>query len=221
MPHGTKKRSTCSSKGGTRKQRGGFPGFSAFTSAAKQAAKQAAELKKSVNAKIDKHLDKNPTLKSGLSSARSVAASGLSSARSAAQGVTQRVTATGSQMMNSDHARDIKKHMSDVHTSLKNAAAATSAGAASAARTAARNALNAAIIKYEKVFGNDAMLTKMKDLLAHQVLNPNANANMGGRKKHGHKKRAHKKRHATKKRRHKKHRGSRKRRGGAPCPCNA
>ena len=210
MPgHGTRKRKSCGSRGGTRKQRGGF--FGALKKAAKNAADKAAELKKAASKQLDNQMNKNPGIKS----------------------MAQGVTATASRMATSQHAQAVKKHLNDAHQSLKSMSSAATAGAASAARTAARTSLSAAISKYEMLFPEDrATLEKMKSLLAHRALNPNAGAQgaimskMGGRKKRGHKKRhatkkrghkkhGHKKRHATKKRGHKK----RKQRGGN-CGCD-
>ena len=225
MPYGTKKRRTCGSKGGTRKQRGGFPfSLTGLKSKAAGLVTKVGEVRNHVENKINDHLEQNPTLQSGLSSAQEAAA-----------GITKGAVSAVTRMRQSQHAKDIREHFDLAHKAVKDMAGAATAGAASAARTAARASLSAAISKYEMLFPEDkATLDKMQSLIDHGPLNPNAGAQlgttMGGRKRRGHKKRhatkkrghkkshkkrGHKKRHATKKRGHKK----RKHRGGKCSAC--
>ena len=176
--NGTQKGRSCSSHGGTRKQRGGL--LAAFKKAASSLQKKAASLNKTVNARIINHVQKNPNL--------------------------------------AKHAAIVNGHLNTAKNNIAAMSRATTKAAHSAAARAAKNALYNAIRVYERFFPNDEKtLNAMLRLLEHPALHPNQEPAphidshlQGGRKKHGHKKRAHKKRHATKKRAHKKRHATKK-----------
>lgn len=215
MPYGRKtKKKTCSSYGGTRKQRGGLFGkLKGLVSKANQKldAAQSAIANHSLTEKLTTATAKkvteakaaaaavanHPQVRNLSEFAANKINAGVAILSQHKQNMMESKVTQGLKDKATKHLDNLKKHVDNAHTIVKN---------------------------------------KVQTVCKSVAPKPNADegiemTKMGGRKKkrghkkrhatkkRGHKKRGHKKSH--KKRGHKKHRGSRKRRGGAPCLCNA
>ena len=217
--NGTKKRRSCSSHGGTRKQKGGF-GFLKKLNAAASKLKTAAEatLPKTVtNAAIAAHektmghinaahnaITNNKHFKKALEV-------GNAHAQKAVEHLETAKSLAGNlhnQLKESEIGQKVTGQMQDTHAAMKGAMG----------KAAARTASLSTTLKDH----SEALQKKAQLMMASKS---------GGRKKRGHKKRhatkkrGHKKRHATKKRGHKKRHATKKRghkkrkQRGGKCGC--
>ena len=206
MPgHGTRKRKSCSSHGGTRKQRGGL--FGVLKSLANKANKNLKAARTAIEEhpigqKLSKSAAKHIT--AAQSAARTLAAhphvqklSG--SVRSNLNAGVNKLRTLHKQAKNSNMTNDLKKKIGVHLGTLQDHVAVAAAHASNAAsHIGLHNTAKVATMGGRKKRGHKKRHATKKH----------------GHKKHGHKKHGHKKRHATKKRGHKK----RKQRGGK-CGC--
>ncbi len=211
MPgHGTRKRKSCGSHGGTRKQRGGFllKRIGALAKKMKPLGNTVTKQMQEAHRKTMGHVDNLLTHMKNAGNNKHVLAAkkNLEKARDHGLRLHEELKQTQVGKQVTGNMRNLHEKMSDgisqAHQNLRLAVRSGATHASNAAsRVGAHNTANR-LLKVATMGGRKKRGHKKRHATKKR-----------GHKKHGHKKHGHKKRHATKKHGHKK----RKQRGGA---CN-